>query len=96
MANEEGITNLGDVPEGMTFLAALEAVKAQRKYTINPDHRSRRLTICETQREVWRIAETLPEPERSKLKLLAGAAYDFGKRMDARMKELKAGRPSEA
>ena len=89
MSGEQGITNLGPVPAGMTFLGALDAVRGARKYRINPEHQSRRLTICETQREVWRIAETLPEPQRSQLQLLAGAAFDFGKRLDARLKELK-------
>jgi hypothetical protein len=87
---EQGITNLGPVPEGMTFLEATKAVAPLRKYKINPRHHSGRLTVCETQREIWRIAETLPEPERSKLQLLAGASFDYGKRMDARLKELKA------
>ncbi len=90
MAGEEGITNLGPVPDGMTFLEATKAVTAQRKYTINPDHHSKRLTVCETMREVWRIAEHLPEPERSQLQLLAGAGYDYGKRMNKRMVDLKA------
>lgn len=89
--SEIGITNLGAVPAGMSFLEATEAMVEQRKYHINPEHQSGRLTICETMREIWRIAETLPEPERSDLQLLAGAAFDFGKRMDARMKELKHG-----
>lgn len=89
-SDETGITNLGPVPDGLSFLDAIEMTRAKRKYQINPDHQSRRLTICETQREIWRIAESLPEPERSQVQLLAGAAFDFGKRMDARMKELKA------
>ena len=88
--DETGITNLGRVPEGMTFLDAAAAVGEQRKYHINPAHRSGRLTLCEAQREIWRIAESLPEPQRGQLQLLAGASFDFGKRMDARMKELKA------
>lgn len=87
---ELNITNLGPVPEGMSFLEAAEAVKPQRKYHINPAHQSRRLTLCETLREIHRIADNLPEPERSDLHMLAGAAFDFGKRMDRRMKELKA------
>lgn len=86
---EVGITNLGDVPDGMSFLEAIRATIPHRKYEINPRHHSRRLTICETQREIWRIADRLPEPARSQLQLLAGAGLDFGKRMDARMKELK-------
>lgn len=73
----------------MTFLAATESMVAARKYQINPRHQSRRLTLCETVREVWRIADKLPEPERSQLQMLAGAAFDYGKRMDRRMKELK-------
>ena len=87
--NEVGLTNLGPVPPGMTFLDATRAVSASRKYQINPRHQSRRLTLCETVREVWRIADKLPEPERSQLQMLAGAAFDYGKRMDRRMKELK-------
>lgn len=87
--NEVGITNLGPVPAGMSFLEAVQAVKEDRKYQINPGHHSNRLTLCEALREVWRIAHDLPEPDRSRLQLLAGAAFDFGKRMDARMKELK-------
>ncbi len=90
MGDETGITNLGPVPAGMTFLAVVEAMGDQRKYLINPEHHSRRLTLCETQREIWRIAATLPDPQRTQLQMLAGAAFDFGKRMDARMKELKA------
>lgn len=88
--DETGITNLGPVPEGMTFLDATKAVKPKRKHQINPEHRSKRLTVCETVREIWRIADRLPEPERDQLQLLAGAAFDYGKRMDARMKQLKA------
>ncbi len=90
MSSEVGVTNLGPVPDGMSFLEATEAMVPNRKYHINPEHRSRRLTVCETQREIWRIADELPEPQRSQLQLLAGAGYDYGKRMDRRMKELKA------
>lgn len=90
MSSEVGITNLGPVPPGMTFLDAIEAARGARKYRINPEHQSHRLTICETQREIWRIAEALPEPQRSQLQLLAGAAFDFGKRMNKRMTDLKA------
>jgi len=87
---EVGVTNLGPVPEGMTFLEAVEAAKVLRKYTIDPERIGHRLTVCEMQREIWRIAGNLPEPERSNLRMLAGAAFDAGKRMDARMKQLKA------
>lgn len=88
--DEAGITNLGPVPEGMTFLDATAAVSPKRKHQINPEHHSKRLTVCETVREIYRIAARLPEPERGQLQLLAGAAFDYGKRMDARMKRLKA------
>lgn len=90
MFDEVGVTNLGRVPAGMTFIDAVAAARSQRKFTINPEAIGHRLTVCETQREIWRIAEGLPEPERSKLQLLAGAAFDMGKRMNARMVELKA------
>lgn len=87
---EVGVTNLGPVPKGMTFCGATAAVAHRRKYRINPEHRSNRLTICETLREIHRIAERAPEPDRSNLLLLVGAAFDYAKKMDARMKELKA------
>ena len=90
MAGEVGITNLGPVPPGMSVLDATAAVVEERKYHIDPKHQSLRLTVCETQREIWRIADRLPEPERSQLQMLAAASFDYGKRMDARMKELKA------
>lgn len=83
-----GITNLGPVPEGMTFYEALSALRDQRKHAINPDHQSRRLTYCEVMREI--VRETRAErPDLAKIADLAGAGFDFGKRMDARMKELK-------
>jgi hypothetical protein len=87
---ETGITNLGPVPEGMTFLEAARAVADQRKYAINPEKDSRRLTICETMRELHRRADALPEPHRSDIQTLAGAGFDFGKRMNQRMIDLKA------
>lgn len=87
--SEAGITNLGPVPNGVAFLEAVAASTGQRRFRINPEHHSRRLTLCETQREIHRIAEKLPEPARTHLQLLAGAGFDMGKRMDARMKELK-------
>ncbi|KWT70763.1 hypothetical protein APY04_0824 [Hyphomicrobium sulfonivorans] len=86
--DETGITNLGPVPEGLTFLEATKALTL--KHRINPDHHSKRLTVCETQREIWRIADGLPEPVRSDLKALAAAGYHYGKCMDLRMKQLKA------
>lgn len=87
--SEVGLTNLGPVPDGMTFLDATFATRDQRKYQINPRHRSRRLTLCETSREIYRIAEALPEPRQSELRELAAAVFDYGKRMDARMRELR-------
>ena len=88
--NEVGVTNLGPVPEGMTFIEATVAAVPLRKFKINPGHHSQRLTVCETQREIWRIAKPLPEPQRSQLQMLAGQGFDMGKRMNARMVELKA------
>jgi len=85
---EQGVTNLGPVPEGLTFYEALSALRDQRKFTINPAHQSRRLTVCETLREIYRETEK-PEPDLAVIRDLTMAAADFAKRMDARMKELK-------
>jgi len=86
---EVGVTNMGDVPNGMSFIEATAALPL--KYRINPDHHSGRMTLCETMREIVRVARTIPEPQRSQIKLLAAAGYHYGKCMDRRMKELKAG-----
>lgn len=86
--SEVGITNLGDVPDGMTFRAAIESTVGSRKYELNPHHESRRLTICETLREIHRETER-PEPDMAYIRFLVMSAGDFAKRMDARMKELK-------
>ncbi|GAA4827392.1 hypothetical protein GCM10023232_27100 [Sphingosinicella ginsenosidimutans] len=88
MSGEEGLTNLGPVPEGMSFLEATRAVAGQRKYQLNPRHESRRLTICETLREIWRETEK-PAPDLDAIRELVMAAGDYAKRMDARIKELK-------
>lgn len=88
--DEIGITNLGPVPDGLTFLEATYVMAPKRKYHITPIHRSKRMTLCETMREVWRIANGMNTPEGEAIKELAAAGYDYGKRMDARMKELKA------
>lgn len=85
---ETGVTNLGPVPEGMDFYPALCALRDQRKYTINPAHHSRRLTFCEVMREICREAAS-EAPDMAKIADLAAAGFDFGKRMDRRMKELK-------
>jgi hypothetical protein len=88
---EEGITNLGPVPEGMTFFEAICAARPDRKYKIDPEIETRRLTLCETLREIRREVSQ-PEPDLDKIAELAAASFDFGKRMDARMKELKKGK----
>jgi len=88
-ASEAGGTNLGPVPAGMSFVEATRAARPQRKFQINPQHYSGRLTICETAREIHRIAATLPERERAAIQDLAWAAFDFGKRMNARMVDLR-------
>lgn len=87
--DETGITNLGDLPEGMEFIEAEYALADQRKYFINPEHHSKRMTLCEAAREVHRIAEFCDSPACEDLQVLAAAIYDRGKRMDARIKELK-------
>lgn len=61
-----------------------------RKFAIDPAFETGELTICETTREIWRRADSLPEPQRTEIQTLAGVAFDFGKRMNARLRELKA------
>jgi hypothetical protein len=87
---EIGVTNLGPVPDGMEFFEALSALRDQRKYRINIDHESRRLTYCEVMREICREAAK-PDPDLDKITDLAAAGFDFGKRMNQRMIDLKAG-----
>jgi hypothetical protein len=86
--NEEGITNLGPVPDGMSFWEATQYMREKRKYIINPDNNSRRMTICETMREIYREASG-SAPDWHKITELAATGFDYGKRMDARIKELK-------
>lgn len=86
--SELNITNLGDVPDGIAFYDALASMRGQRKHTINPGHHSRRLTYCEVMREIAREAAS-DRPDMEKIIDLAAFGFDFGKRMDARMKELK-------
>ena len=88
MLDETGITNLGPVPDGMTFYQALSTLRDKRKYQINPARQSRRLTYCEVMREITREAQGTC-PDMAKIADLAASGYDFGKRMDARMKQLK-------
>jgi hypothetical protein len=90
MVEEIGVTNLGPVPNGMSFLDATVAMRQQRKYTINPNCQSRRLTVCETMREIYRAAENIPEPHKQIIQELAAAGFDYGKRMNQRMVDLKA------
>lgn len=86
---EHMVTNLGVVPDGMSFLGATIQSGPLRKYQINPECYTGRLTICETVREIWRIADRIGGPNGDALKELAAAGYDYGKRMDARMRELR-------
>lgn len=87
--DETGVTNLGPVPEGMSFLHATMAMRGRRKFVLNPGHHSKRLTICETLREIYRESEK-PKPDMAAIRELVMAAGDYAKRMDARLKELKA------
>ena len=82
------VTNLGPVPAGMSFLEATKALTL--KHPINPDHHSKRLTICETMREVWRIADRIGGQDGEDLKALAAAGFHYGKAMNYRMVELRA------
>lgn len=86
---EEGITNLGPVPEGMSFIEATHALAGERRFIINPRHHSGRMTICETMREIWRLADRAGNED---IKALAAAGFDYGKRMNARMVELRCSR----
>lgn len=88
--NEIEVTNLGPIPEGLSFMEASKSVLNKRKYYIDPDNNSGRLTICETQREIFRLADKINDAELTKnFRILASLGYNYGKCMDARMKELK-------
>lgn len=85
------VTNLGPVPAGMTFLEATIATRDRRKHQVDYYVKGTRLTICDTLRHMRRIIDTLPDgDERAALQEFTDAAVDYAKRMDARMKELKA------
>lgn len=91
MSDETGITNLGRVPDGMTFAQAIEHTKPLRKFQIDPYEGGHRLTICDTIRQTWRITDKMPDTaERAQIREYLMAMGDFAKRMDARIKELKA------
>lgn len=88
---EEGITNLGLVPKGASFSQAIKAIRDKRKFFINPYEGGHRLTICDTLRMTYREADKLSDSnEKEQIKEYLAQAFDFGKRMDARMKYLKA------
>lgn len=87
---EEGITNLGLVPDGMSFSEAIDYIKPEKKYFIDPFSGGHRLTICDTLRMTWREAAKLPpSKEKDEIIKYLEQAFDFGKRMDARMKYLR-------
>lgn len=89
--SEVGITNLGPVPEGMPFLDAIRASAPLRKHALNHYEGGDRLTICDTIRHAWRVLDTMPDsPEKETLREYLLAMGDFAKRMDLRMKALKA------
>lgn len=88
---EKGVTHLGMVPEGMSFFEAIEAARPQRKYTMETAQDDHRLTLCNTLRQAWAEADTLPDSEqKTRVKEYMLAATDFAKRMDSRMRQLKA------
>jgi len=88
--DETGITNLGPVPKGMSFLEATVATRDRRKYQVDYYVKGTRLTICDTLRHMRRIVDTLPDgDEKEALREYIAASVDYAKRMDARMKELK-------
>jgi hypothetical protein len=87
---EVGLTNLGPVPEGLTFLEATIAMRGERKFAIDYYRKGDRLTICDTLRQMWRETDRMPESEaRDAVREYIAACADFSKRMDARLTELK-------
>lgn len=46
-------------------------------------------TICEVHREMYDVADGLPEPEKTKLIDLVVDAFIMGKKMDGKLKEYK-------
>jgi hypothetical protein len=87
--SEQGITNLGPVPDGMTFWEASQLALEQRKFApIDPLTETNRLTLCETVREIYRETRK-SEPDMAKIRTLCALSFEYGKRMDARMKELR-------
>lgn len=87
---EEGITNLGMIPDGVSFSEAIKSIKDKRKFFIDPYEGGHRLTICDTLRMTLRETYNLPDSkEKEQIIEYLEQAYDFGKRMDARIKYLK-------
>src|SRR6218665_2644628 len=87
---EEGITNLGLIPKGVRFYDAVVAMRQKRKFVMNAYEGGHRLTICDTLRMTSREIDKFKDsPEKRVIKEYLNQAYDFGKRMDARMKYLK-------
>lgn len=87
---EEGITNLGPVPKGMTFLEATVATRDRRKFAVDYYIKGTRLTICDTLRHMRRLIDALPDDAtKAALQEYTDAGIDYAKRMDRRMKELK-------
>lgn len=87
---ELNITNLGNVPQGMSYAQAVESVKHLRKYFIDPYSGGHRLTICDTLRMSWRILDTMERtPEVEQLYEYLAQCFHYSKSMDARMKYLK-------
>lgn len=84
------ITNLGLVPEGLSYAEAVEAVKHLRRYHINPYSGGHRLTLCDTLRMSWRLLDELEEtPQQKQLYEYLAQSFHYAKAMDARMKYLK-------
>lgn len=57
-----------------------------RKYEINPHHDSGNNTLCMALRRIWLEGDAC---KNERIKELAADAFDFAKRMDARLKQYK-------
>lgn len=63
--------------------------RSARKYEINPHFDSGNDTLCMNLRRIWLEADAMGS---ERIKELAADAFDGAKRMDARLKDYKAGR----